>query len=325
LSVGGDVLIEGSSRINGGIVSIGGNLTMTGNTRIDDGLESPMIVMGDIDMEGSPEIGEVGRDLILSYHGTIDLPWGNDYSLFIHADLDDTGTNPFIFEDPEYDVSEIIAHVESEIQGNCLTINEDVFIYAIENREDRVLFDYNNANGRLKLSQEDGKYILDIDGNILINGNLIIGDEVWWDQTGPHTNTIYYRGRGLIYTTGSVDSLTWLKPLDTDGFPEDDFMVMVSENDIVFDVFRFDWVLRQCGEPSMYVTAIANNLIDAKKGTITGTTIAGGNLLVNKDFAKVCYLANLKDYLPSELPSGSSGGGTGSVVFTQEWQEISSE
>jgi hypothetical protein len=321
LSVAGNVLIEGSSRINGGLVSIGGNLTMTGDTRIDDGLETPMIVMGDIDMEGSPEIGEVGRELLLSHHGSIDLPWGTDYSLFIHADLDDSGTNPFVFEDPQYNVSDIISHVESEIQGNALLIEEDVFIYAIENRQDRVLFDYNNANGILKLSQEDGKYVLDIDGNIIIDGNLIIGDDVWWDQTGPHTNTIYYRGRGLIYTTGSVDSLTWLKPLDPAGFPVVNFMVIVSENNIVLDVFRFDWVLRQCSEASQFVTLIANNLIDVKKGTVKGTTIAGGNLLVNKDYAKICYLEDLKTYLPSELPVGSSGGGTGSITFTQEWQE----
>lgn len=324
LSVGGSVLIEGSSRINGGLVSIGGNLTMTGNTRIDDGLDSPMIVMGDISFEGSPEIGEVGRDLVLSYHGDISIPWGS-ISNFIHADLDDSGTNTFVYEDPEYNVADIIDEVLSEMQGSSLVIDEDVFIYAIEGRQDRVLFDYNNAHGRLKLSQEDGKYVLDIDGNIIINGTFTIGDDVWWDQTGPHTNTIYYRGKGLVYTSEDIDSLTYLKPLNTGGFPEDDFMVFVSNNDITLDVFRFDWVSPDCSSPNLYVTAIANNLIDIKKGVLTGTTIAGGNLLVNKDFSKVCYLENLKDYLPPELPDTSSGGGSSAVTFTQEWEEVSSD
>jgi hypothetical protein len=321
LSVAGNVLIEGSSRINGGLVSIGGNLTMTGDTRIDDELESPMIVMGDIDMEGSPEIGEPGRELVLSHHGSIEIPWGDDIPLFIHADLDDSGANPFVFEDPQYNVAGIIDYTLSEIQGSSLIIDEDVFIYAIEGREDRVLFDYQNAHGRLKLSQEDGVYVLDIDGNIIINGDFIIGEEEWWDQTGPHTNTIYYRGRGLIYTTGSIDSLTWLKPLDTGGFPEDDFMLFVSNNDITLDVFRFDWSSPDCSSPSLYVTVIANGLIDIKKGTLTGTAIAGGNLLVNKDFSKACYLENLKEYLPPELPDSSSGGSS-NVTFTQQWEEV---
>jgi len=324
LSVAGSVLIEGSSRINGGLVNIGGDLTMTGNTRIDDGLESPMIVMGDIDMEGSPEIGEVGRELVLSHNGSIDIPWGSDTSLFIHAHLDESGANPFVFEDPQYDVAEIIDQAVSNMQASSLVINEDVFIYAIEGRQDRVLFDYNNAHGRLKLSQEDGVYVLDIDGNIIIDGDLIIGEEEWWDQTGPHTNTIYYRGKGLIYTTGSIDSLTWLKPLDTGGFPEDDFMVFVADQDIILDVFRFDWSSPHCSSPSLYVTVIANGLIDIKKGTLTGTAIAGSNLLVNKDFSKACYLENLKEYLPPELPETSSGGSS-NVTFTQQWQEIAPE
>jgi hypothetical protein len=323
LSVVGDVLIEGSSRINGGLVSIGGNLTMTGNTRIDNNLESPMIVMGDIDFEGSPEIGEIGKDLLLSYHGGISIPYGSIPD-FIHADLDDSGTNPFVFEDPEYNVADIIDQVVSEVQGSSLIIDEDVFIYAIEGRADRVLFDYNNAHGRLKLSQEGGKYVLDIDGNIIINGTFTIGAEEWWDQTGPHTNTIYYRGKGLIYTTEDIDSHTYLIPLNTSGFPEDDFMVFVSNHDIILDVFRFNWISPDCSAPTLYVTAIANNLLNVKKGVLTGTTIAGGNLLVNKDFSKVCYLENLKEYLPPELPAESSGGGS-TITFTQEWQEVAPE
>jgi len=319
LTVTGNVLIDGSSRINGGLISMGGNLTMSGNTRINGELESPMIVMGDIDMEGSPEIGETGRDLTLSHHGSISIPWGS-IPLFIHADLDDSGANIFTFEDPEYDVSAIISGLYSEIQSNALVINEDVSIDdALEGQADRVLFDYNNIHGRLKLSQEDGKYILDIDGNIIINGDFNIGAVVWWPV---HTNIIYYRGKGLIYTTGNINSLTQLIPLNISGFPEDDFMVFVSDHDIILDIWKDYWSSLPCSSPSLYVTVIANNIIDIKKGTLTGTTIAGGNLLVNKDFARVCYLENLKDYLPSELPDTSSGGGASSITFTQEWQEV---
>ncbi|MDZ7838171.1 MAG: hypothetical protein U5N58_09570 [Actinomycetota bacterium] len=71
LEVAGDLHIAGSSKIEKAMVSIGGNLSMTGDSRINYDLQSPLIVMGDITMEGSTAIGELGKELTLSCQGDI--------------------------------------------------------------------------------------------------------------------------------------------------------------------------------------------------------------------------------------------------------------
>ncbi|MDD5622067.1 MAG: hypothetical protein PHQ09_02750 [Actinomycetota bacterium] len=313
LSVGGNVVMEGSAKIKGSQVNIAGNLTMSGGTYIDDSLISPMIVMGNINMSGSARIGESGRELILSCPGTVtSYPWTP-----IYATRDDSLTYTFV--DPVYNVADLINEYYSDVQGSALNIDGNL---KLEGTETGPFIPYSRSSGGNSLSftkDASGKYILEVHGNVIINGNLQIGGNSWWPKS---VNTTYYKGKGIIYTTGDIKTFTKLIPLNVNDFPEDTLLVLISNGKIEFDIFDY-WVQPpSCSSPNIYVVAIAKGNIKMLVGVVRGTLIAGGILDINNAFSKVCFEDDISEYLPSELPGSSSGGGGGVTITKGEWQEV---
>jgi hypothetical protein len=311
LKVGGNVLMEGSAKIKGGPVSIAGNLTMSGGTLIGNPLASPIIVMGNIDMSsGSPQIGMPGVDLVLSCPGSVTNPaWAP-----IYATRDNSLT--YTFTDPLFNVNNLVNTYKSGVQSTALIISENVTLV------DTVGFSYSRSSGTNSLSfgkASDGRWVLDIRGNVIINGSLTIGGTSWYPLS---TNTIYYTGSGTIYTTANILSNAKLIPanLISDSFPESELLVLITEQNITFDIFNF-WDPPDCANANIFTVAIAKGNITAVDGTIKGTLIAGGTLNINKDFGKVCYESGISEHLPPDLPDSSSG--SGGTTFTQvEWQEL---
>jgi len=320
LSVGGNVIMEGSAKIKGGQINIAGNLTISGGTYIDDDLVSPMIVMGDINMSGSARIGESGKDLILSCNGTIN-PWPSDPWAPIYATRDDSFT--YTFDDPGYDVAALIDEYLSDVQSSALVISGNLTL------DDRnVPYSYQDLNGNsLSFIKEGEKYVLEVHGNVIINGNLQIGVEEWWvpSSGGPSTNEIYYRGKGIIYTSGNINTLTKLIPLNIDDFSENALLVFVSNGEIESDIWRDYWVQPpSCSSPTMYMVALAKGNIKITKGVVRGTLIAGGVLDIDTSFSKVCYEENISENLPSDLPGNASSSGE-TIITKAEWQEVVNE
>ncbi len=317
LSVGGNVVMEGSAKIEGSQVNIAGSLTMSGGTYIDENLISPMIVMGDINMSGSARIGELGRELILSCNGTI-TPWPSNPWAPIYADRNDSLTYTFV--DPQYNVADLIDGYWSDVQGSALIIDSNLTF------DDRnVPYNYNDFGGNsLSFVKEGGNYILEVHGNVIINGNLQVGIEEWWIPSigGPSTNEIYYRGKGIIYTTGDIKTLTKLIPINTNDFPENALLIFLSNGKIESDIWRDYWVQPpSCGSPTTYMVALAKGNIKITKGVVRGTLIAGGILDINTSFTKVCYEDGISEYLPEEMPTSYSGSGE-TTITRGEWQEI---
>jgi len=325
LSVGGNVVMGGSGKILGGQVNIAGSLTMSGGTYIDEGLVSPMIVMGDIDMSsGSPRIGESGEDLILSCNGTIN-PWPPNSWAPIYATRDDSLTYTFV--DPQYDVSSLIDEYYSEVQDSADPINGNLTL-----SDENVPYNYEDTYGNsLSFEKEGDDYVLEINGNIIVDGNLQIGIEDWWipELSGPSTNEIYYRGKGIIYTTGNIKTVTTLWPDPLEDFPESTLLVLVSNGTIESYVWReYDYIVASNindQPPLMYMVGIAKGNIKIAGGggnaaIVKGTLITGGLLDADYYNAKIYYQQGIKDSLPPELPSSDPGGGE--IVITRaEWQE----
>ncbi|MCL4385760.1 MAG: hypothetical protein M1479_03235 [Actinobacteria bacterium] len=307
LNIGGNVLMDGSANIKGGPVNIAGSLTMSGASLIGNPLISPMIVMGDINMSGSSQIGMPGQDLVLSCQGTVtNPPWAP-----IYAVRDDTLT--FTYNDPNYNVVDLINKYISNVQSSALIINGDLLL------ADGVTYSKSFGTNSLSFTKDiSGKCVLEIHGNVIINGNLTIGKEQWWPLA---SNITYYTGKGIIYTTGNINTLTKFIPLNISDFPENTLLTLISNGNITFDIFNFDYDKPDCQNPDIYIVAVAKKDITVEKGTVKGTLIAGGYLYPNKDFSKICYQKDISKYLPFELSSGSSG--SGNLTFTQiGWNEI---
>jgi len=318
LSVGGNVVMEGSAKIKGGQINIAGNLKMVGGTYIDDSLVSPMIVMGDITMLGSARIGESGMDLTLSCNGTVNH---DPLVQKIYATRDDSLTYTFV--DPGYNVAALIDEYWSDVQSSALKIPGNLTL-----DERNIPYNYQDLEGNsLSYTKEGEKYILEIHGNVIINGNLQIGIEEWWipENAGPSTNEIYYRGKGIIYTTGDIKTLTKLIPLNINDYPENALLVFVSNGKIESDIWRDYWVQPpSCSSPTMYMVALAKGDIKITKGVVRGTLIAGGVLDIDTSFSKVCYEENISENLPSDLPGNASSSGE-TIITKAEWQEVVNE
>jgi hypothetical protein len=311
LEVGGNVLMKGSAKIKGGPVSIAGSLTMSGGTLIGNPLVSPIIVMGNIDMSsGSPQIGMPGINLVLSCPGTVINPaWAP-----IYAVRDNSLT--YTFTDPMFNVNNLVNTYKTNVQSKALIISQNVTLV------DTAGFSFSRSSGTNSLSfakAADGRWIMDIRGNVIINGSLTIGGTSWYPLS---TNTIYYTGSGTIYTSGNIFSNAKLIPANllSGSFPAAELLVLISETNITFDIFNF-WDPPDCANANLYTVAIAKGNITVVDGTVKGTLIAGGLLNINKDFGKVCYELGISSHLPPDLPNSSSG--SAGTTFTQvEWQEL---
>jgi hypothetical protein len=307
LLIGGNVLMTGSAKIKGGPVSIAGNLTMSGGTLIGNPLTSPMIVMKNISMSGSATIGRTGDALVLSLQGTETHSGVTP----IYATRDNS--LKYTFTDPKFNVINLVDTYKSAVQSSALTITGNVTLV------DTAGFSYSKSSGANSLSFSkdlvSGKWILEIHGNVIINGSLTIGGTSWSPLS---TNIMYYRGSGVIYTTADIITKTRLIPLNS--YPINDLLVFVSEKNISLDIFNF-WDPPDCASANIYTVAIAKGNISVLHGTVKGTLIAGGILNIDKDFGKVCYEEGISGNLPPDLPANSSG--SASTTFTQvEWQEL---
>jgi len=321
LLVGGNVNVVAGTKVGGGPISIAGNLTMAGdaligndpaNPIISTPLVSPMIVMGNINMgtKGSCQIGSPSANLVLSCHGTVIKP----SAATIYAVRDDSLN--YTFSDPLFNVTDLMNTFKASIQSSALIISENVVLV------DTVGFSYSRSSGANSLSfskASNGSWVMDVRGNVLINGGLTIGGTSWYPLS---TNTVYYTGSGVIYTTEDIISRAKLIPynLAAGSFPGQELLVLVSDKNITFDIFNF-WDKPDGINANLYTVAIAKGNITLVDGTIKGTLIAGGSLNIDKDFGYVSYVEGISQYL--DLPDGSSGTGSSSTEFSQvQWQEL---
>jgi hypothetical protein len=307
LSIGGDVLLEGSAKIKGGPVNIGGNLTMSGGTLIGNPLASPMIIMKNLNMSGSATIGKSGDALVLSLQGTETHSGVTP----VYATRDNSLT--YTFSDPMFNVISLVDNYKTAIQSSALVITGNL------NLVDTAGFSYSNSSGANSLSfakdPVSGRWILQINGNVIINGTLTIGGTSFYPLS---TNIMYYSGKGIIYTTGAITTHVKLMPLNA--YPTNDLLIFLSDSNINLDIFNF-YETPDCASANIYTVAVSKGNISVLHGTVRGTLLAAGSLNIDKDFGKVCYEDAISQNLPPELPNNTSG--SANTTFTQvEWQEL---
>jgi hypothetical protein len=321
LHVKGDIDLVAGAKIAGSQVNTCGNLTMTGGTYMDDGLVSPLWINGNISMTNGTYIGEPDEELKLICLGTV--PSNPDAPIHYTEILDNP---PYVFPEVNYDVGGIINQYYSEVHDSALIINGDLIL------DDRHPFNQSYGTNSLKFSRVGANCELEINGNVIIAGNLQIGLENWWlsEFNGPAACEVYYSGKGIIYTTGSITTITTLRPENVEDYPENTLLVLVSNANIKSYAWReYDDVVQSNVDtypPFIYVVEIARNNIQISEGggkgaIVQGTVIAGNVLDANRYNARIWYQEGIADALPEDLP-GSPGGGGEITITKGEWQEV---
>jgi len=326
--VRGDLTITGSNNTINGPIFIGGNLKVEGNGAIDSDYENPLIVvMGDISKTGIGNIGTPERKFEIYCGGEISIVGSGNIYYFLSED-------EYIFDYPDFNVKEYIAEFSDEInnQGSkyvissSLTLDENLI-----NSAPSHVYYKGNANNWIRFYKDvNGNFILEIEGNIVVEDDIVIGENT-------EEYTIYYKGEGKLFSTDDITVYSKLIPI-TDGsnippssqdiedvFPEKSLLFLIADNNIDLDIQGADDGNSECSNPDVCIIGVASNQIYLKeKGiTVKGTLIAGEIKFHtgSGDKGKICYDEDITEYLPTDLPDSSFG--SSSTTFTQvQWQEL---
>ncbi|MDD3629010.1 MAG: hypothetical protein PHN81_04470 [Actinomycetota bacterium] len=325
--VKGNLQLTQGASIRGAQVNVGGNLKMDGGTYIDAGLVSPLRVNGNISMTNGTRIGESGRDLTLVCGGTYPSQPASPGGTPIYANEFLSGP-PYVFPEVDFDVGRIIDEYYNDVKSSALVINGNL------NLDDLHPYDGSNGTNSLKFYREGDRCKLEINGNVVVKGNLQIGlENEWWIEAfkGPAACEVDYSGKGIIYATGDIKTVTTLRPENLNDYPEKTLLVLLSDSNITSYVWRDYGNVVQSNvdtyPPFIYVVEIAKNKIQISEGggkaaIVQGTVIAGNILDANRYNARIWYQEGIADALPEELPDNSSSGRE-LAITKGEWQEIS--
>ena len=155
---------------------------------------------------------------------------------------------------------------------------------------------------------DEGTNVMEVNGNITINGNLTM------TRGGGNDKTIHYTGRAAILVHGNVTLDTDLLTVNADGttdrsFPENNILGIMAENDMVVGTLS---QLQLMG--AFYAQ---NQLSCSKQTTVMGTFVS--NLFnMGSQVPDIFQVPALVDY----LPRGMIGAYPILCYFQVSWREL---
>ncbi|MGM0366205.1 MAG: hypothetical protein ACQEP5_06660 [Actinomycetota bacterium] len=290
----GTIMASGTSII--GPFFTNGTLNLRGGVSF---LEGPLFVNGDIILGGTSSIGEQGSPIELYLGGVLENANGNTID-----PLNPGGENVYLS-----------SFSRNLIELPMLVIDQD-YINSLLGDVYEVNGDLTIADGSISESgmddylSFDSDGILHISGNILVNGNLILGS----DKGAP--NVIRYEGSAKIITTGNISVFYQLVTSEQTIFPQDSLLLLMSMSDIYLD-FK-----KSLGKPEGEFVAIANNNMELDENTVIWGSLIADHLIVNNN-SKIYYIEGLREYLPDDLPDYSLT--LPDTVIMETWQEIGNQ
>ena len=331
--VGGGLEMEGRSRITTGPINVAGDIEMSSGLfglypYIHHNFDDPLIVMGDIRIDGSPYIARdsTRRPINLSLHGEIIPPSaGVYYTPPIGDDIFDPPrlnvevyVNSFIdqIKEPPTDYWEI---AEGDMTNGVFVIDPDMLI-----GEPSQIFFRGNGDNYIRFYASSGYYYLNIKGNILVNGDIEIDE----DTAIQRNRDIYYSGKGKLIATGNINVLSGLVPNPISGFPVSNLLTLMAAGDLNISVDNYNHNPGDYNDPDVRILGIAGGTAllssyNAVRGSLISNQIDArdasgllGMLLGSR--ASIGYQSNISDSIPEDLPRIVKGGAT----FTTQWEEV---
>ncbi len=344
--VGGNIDLEGyiniggPTRIRSEMINVGGDIEMSGaligSTLIESsssGVTLKLIVMGDIRMSGNSRIGSTSNPIDLSCHGTISKGTGSN--IYYNQPIGDD-----IFDSPKLDVMVYVNGFISQIQeppSDVLEIgNEDmtdgVFVIDPELIPDlpppNDVFLRTDGDNIIRFYEDSGSYFLEVEGNVLVEGDIRIGEYIENGNLDLPDNDIYYSGTGKLIATGNIDASCGLVPTDDIGdFPEEKLLILMAAGDLNISVDDYNNNPGDYEDPDVYILGMSGGT-----AMLSSYNAVLGSLICNQinakdadDFwgllgsrATIGYQSDLNDYIPEDLPKLVYGG----VTFSKQWEEV---
>ena len=331
--VGGNLEMEGRSRITAGPINVAGDIEMSSglfglSPYIHHNFDDPLIVMGDIRIDGSPYIARdsTRRPINLSLHGEIIPPSaGVYYTPPIGNDIFDPPrlnvevyVNDFIdqIHEPPIDVWEI---AKGDMTNGVFVIDPDMLI-----GEPSQIFFRGSGDNFIRFRKSGSNYYLDISGNVQVNGDIEIDED-----TAIQRNTdIYYSGKGKLIATGNINVLSGLVPNPISGFPVSNLLILMAAEDLNISVDNYNHNPGDYNDPDVRILGIAGGTAllssyNAVMGSLISNQIDASNAsgllgMLLGSRASIGYQSNISDNIPEDLPRIVKGGAT----FTTQWEEV---
>ncbi len=183
-----------------------------------------------------------------------------------------------------------------------------------------------DGQNSIKFYEDSGHYYIEIEGNVLVDGDIRIGESLEANDVDPNDNDIYYSGSGKLIATGNIDASCGLLPLGN--FPEDDLLILMASGNLDITVDDYNHYFADYTDPDVKILGVSGgSAILNSHNALLGSLISGdidardesgliGFLLGS--MSSIGYDYGLDDVIPEDMPKLVYGG----VTFNKQWEEV---
>jgi len=294
--------IAGNTNITGPLFVVGDFGMIVGNSLFQEG---PLFVGGDIIIAGSSQIGAPDWPILLFMGGTMYEHNGPE------VDPMNPPGNVYVyvaeFHNIMIDISlpEIDGAYLDMVRGlDTLEIFGDLFI-----GNEELEINGSDASGTLTGYLDfDENGILNMNGNIIVNGNIDIG------QSAGQKYTIEYFGHTNLIATGNINAYSRIIPEDWYGYPEDALITLISQQNITLDMTRAQGGSGE-NDPNIAAMIICNNQVELGDGTVLNGSSVSQSLVLGQN-AKLFYRYGIGEVLGDAVPQFNN------LLLVYSWQEL---
>jgi len=295
--------IAGNTNITGPLFVVGDFGMITGDSLFQEG---PLFVLGDIIISGSSQIGAPDLPILLfmggkmyEHNGPEVDPLNPPGNVYVYvAEFHNLMINISL---PEIDEA-YLNYVRD--QGGYKEITGDLFIGKQE-------LEITGPDAGMDLTgylDFDAQGVLNINGNIIVNGDIDIGSSVG----GKYT--IEYNGHANIIATGNINAYSRIIPDNWYDFPELSLLALISQGNITLDMTRAQGGSAE-NDPNIAAILICNDKVSLSTGAVlTGSSLSGTlELGLN---SKIFYRYGIGEFLGPAVPQFDD------ILLVYSWQEL---
>jgi hypothetical protein len=169
----------------------------------------------------------------------------------------------------------------------------------------------NNADAESEMA---GYLSFDSDGVLNINGNIIVNGSVDIGQSTGRKYTIEYAGHSNIISTGNINAYSRTIPSVWYEFPQYSLLTLISQQDVNLMMTRAQGGSGE-NDPNIAAMVISNGTTNMDDGTVlTGSSVS--NTLILGQNAQIYYRYGIGEFLGPAVPQFND------LLFVYSWQEI---